>query len=170
MDPRRAESGFSLIELLVAIVVTLIITGSVYGLMAGGQNAFRREPELSDRQQNIRSAMAMLTRDVQFAGIEMGPFFQTFSRNLNAVGPAGLSGNTDFIQMFGNEGSCPEQRVTGSAFPNLTTVGDPTMPSCYPDPGPMLVFFPGGGAKWGWGHGAATSRASLRFPAAQQPD
>ena len=49
------QSGFSLIELIIAMAVTLAVTGAVYGLMSGGNNAFRREPELTERQ---RAALA----------------------------------------------------------------------------------------------------------------
>ena len=37
-------------------------TAWVYG--CAGENAFRREPELSDRQQNARIAMSMINQDV----------------------------------------------------------------------------------------------------------
>ncbi len=47
------EKGFSLVELMVAMVVTLIISGAVFQLVTAGQSAFRKEPALADRQQNI---------------------------------------------------------------------------------------------------------------------
>lgn len=87
----KHEDGFSLIELMVAMVVTLMVTGAVYGLLTGGQNAFRREPGLSDRQQNIRSAMDLIMRDIGSAGAGMPDFIQTFTPGLN--GPT--SGCTD---------------------------------------------------------------------------
>src|SRR5207245_4605165 len=64
VDPQATERGFSLLELLVAMVVTLIVTGAIYGLLASGQTAFRREPLLTERQQNIRAAMEMMQADV----------------------------------------------------------------------------------------------------------
>ena len=73
----RRQSGFSLVELMVAMTVTLIVSGAIYGLLASGGNAFRREPEVADRQQNIRLAMDLITRDVYTAG---------------AVSPGGRSG------------------------------------------------------------------------------
>jgi len=79
MNDAGAESGFTLIELLVAMTVTVIITGAMYGLLAGGQNAFRREPELTDRQQSIRMAMDRVQRDVLIAGQKMGTFAQAFT-------------------------------------------------------------------------------------------
>ena len=62
------ERGFSLVELIVAMTVTLIVSSAIYGLLAAGGNAFSREPEVADRQQNIRAAMDLITRDVYGAG------------------------------------------------------------------------------------------------------
>ena len=39
MSSNPNESGFSLVELLVAMLVTLIISGAVYGLLASGQSS-----------------------------------------------------------------------------------------------------------------------------------
>lgn len=87
-------SGFSLIELMVAMVVTLIVTGAIYGLLTGGQNAFRREPELSDRQQNIRAAMDLIMRDIASAGSGMPPWLQTFTTNLDGGSLAACTNDT----------------------------------------------------------------------------
>ncbi len=76
--------GFSLVELMVAMTITLIVTGAIYGLMTGGQEAFRREPEVTDRQQNIRLAMDVIMRDIASAGAAMPPFTQTFRPGLNS--------------------------------------------------------------------------------------
>jgi prepilin-type N-terminal cleavage/methylation domain-containing protein len=85
MTRRQAgpQSGFSLIELMVALTVTLVVTGAIYGLLAGGQSAFRREPELTDRQQNARIALNLIMRDIANAGSGMPKFIQTFSQNLD---------------------------------------------------------------------------------------
>lgn len=111
------DAGFSLVEMLIALVVTLIVSGAVFALIAGGNNAFRREPELSDRQQNIRAAMSLITRDVANAGVDLGPWAQAFTRGdgaggaaplLDGAGPQAPSGNnSDFLEIFGNDGSCP---------------------------------------------------------------
>jgi type IV pilus assembly protein PilW len=81
---RGGEGGFSLIELTVAMTITLVISGAIYGLIAGGQTAFRREPELSDRQQNIRVAMDLILRDIANAGSGLPPFLQAFTPGLDA--------------------------------------------------------------------------------------
>lgn len=135
---RRAERGFSLIELMIAMLVTLIVSGAIYGLLASGQNAFRREPEVSDRQQNIRLAMDIITKDVSNAGANIPAFAQVFTNTdpsgtvlngytvtpfVGAMGPAaatlrgGDSTNADVLEMIEAEDRCPAQRVctTGPA-------------------------------------------------------
>jgi prepilin-type N-terminal cleavage/methylation domain-containing protein len=107
------EAGFSLLELIVAMAITLIISGAIYGLMTGGQNAFRREPELSERQQNIRVAMDLIMRDIQNAGVGMPDFIQTFTRNLDAC-----SGCPDGGSPMGSAGQIADELeiVTNNSY------------------------------------------------------
>lgn len=109
------QGGFSLIELTVAMAVTLIVSGAIFGLIAGGQTAFRREPEMADRQQNIRVAMDVILRDISNAGSGLPNFMQTFTPALDAcagcpMGPDGLA--TDQLEIVtnaaavDNEGTC----------------------------------------------------------------
>ena len=114
-----AQSGFSMVELMVAMVVTMMVSGAIYGLLAGGQTAFRREPELSDRQQNIRSAMDMIMRDIVNAGAGMPPFVQSFTQNLDACAgcpdggaPMGPDGQrTDELEILTNPGLMESEPV-----------------------------------------------------------
>jgi prepilin-type N-terminal cleavage/methylation domain-containing protein len=100
---RERQGGFSLIELLVAMTITLIVSGAIYGLLASGQNAFRREPELTERQQNIRLAMDIIMRDTANAGVGLPPFAQIFTTGLDTDtgSPAGPSGaQSDALEML----------------------------------------------------------------------
>ena len=146
------EKGFSLIELMIAMTVTLIVSGAIYGLLTAGSNAFRREPEIADRQQNIRLAMDLIARDVYTAGAALPTFSQVFTRNdpatgcpggLNGCGPAGTMGsgaaaargagdaseNTDELELLTVDERCPLQTVcsaavsAGTAGPFVTREG-----------------------------------------------
>lgn len=116
---RSDAKGFSLVELLIAMLVTLIVSGAIYGLLAGGQSAFRREPELVERQQNVRLAMNLIMRDIANAGSGMPSFMQTFTRNLNACSgcpdggaPMGLDGNrTDELEIITNDATRDNEPV-----------------------------------------------------------
>ena len=136
----RRQDGFSLVELLVALTVTLIVSGAIYGLLTSGSAAFRREPELADRQQNIRVAMDVVARDVFNAGAAMPTFSQVFTLNdgvggsctggqgLNGCGGSGALGtaaagarapgdggdpsaNTDVIELLTIDETCPFQSI-----------------------------------------------------------
>jgi prepilin-type N-terminal cleavage/methylation domain-containing protein len=109
-EPRgqARQRGFSMIELMVAMVVTLVVSGAIFGLLTAGGNAFRREPEVADRQQNIRIAMDSITRDIENAGSGMPLVSQVFTHTdtplvaaaangagapyLNGQGPQGVMG------------------------------------------------------------------------------
>lgn len=139
----RREAGFTLVEMLMAVLITLLISGAVYGLMAGGQNAFRREPALTDRQQNIRSAMLLIQRDLAVAGMGLPAFFQVFTRGLDGTGPAAFPSvvrpgqRADGLEVYGNEGACPTVAVCDAEGINVRTA-EP-LPACYRVPGLMFI-------------------------------
>lgn len=167
---RSSASGFSLLEMMVAITVTLIIMGSVYGLIAQGQNAFGREPLVADRQQQIRLAMDRIQKDVVSAGLGLGPYFQTFAPGLNGLGPLGVrvagdpnqgGGMSDFLEMRGRASGCAPVRTAASAVPPLAVLGagqtlqtlEPLTPCFDPNgwnQGWVFLLYPNGWSKFGW--------------------
>jgi prepilin-type N-terminal cleavage/methylation domain-containing protein len=159
----RDERGFSLIELTIALTVTLLVAGAVYGLLTSGNSAFRREPSLADRQQNIRLAMDAISRDVYEAGRGIPRFAQVFTDGLDACSscpdggaPMGAGGAvTDELEIFSSQ-DCSHVNVcnvppggsgTGASittyqdfsacytFPTLVIIGgkNPTIPGDAPD-------------------------------------
>jgi prepilin-type N-terminal cleavage/methylation domain-containing protein len=159
----RYERGFSLVELIVAMTVTLIVSSAIYGLLAAGDNAFRREPEIADRQQNIRAAMDIVARDVFGGGAAMPTFSQVFTRNdpagtcagsLNSCGPAGTMGpvaaaarggddeDTDVLEVVSADEQCSNLNVCqdpGAAGTTATFVTRESVPQCLVVPGLVLL-------------------------------
>ena len=179
------QSGFSLLELIVAMAVTMVVTGAVYGLMAGSNNAFRREPEMTDRQQNARVAMDMIQRDIGNAGVNMGAFFQSFSRNLDGAGritgPADVEDPTlpgevaDHLEIFGNDGTCPDAPTIQENPPgptsgvNINVRGG--VPDCYSEESLVLVVYSNGQAKWGLAFNIHSLDSKMvNFPKGQQDE
>ena len=140
----KRQNGFSLVELMVAMTVTLIVSGAIYGLLTSGSAAFRREPEVADRQQNIRLAMDIISRDVFSAGAALPTYAQAFTREDPAGGPCaagdGLNGcgvpgslgagpagdrapgvggdpstDTDVLEIVSTTDPCPSQTVCSGA-------------------------------------------------------
>lgn len=65
---RRTEAGFSLVELLIAMVITLVLMGIVFALMRQNQGIFAVESGVTSMNENVRAAVDLVTREVQAAG------------------------------------------------------------------------------------------------------
>ncbi len=100
-----SERGFSLVELLVAMTVALVVSGAIYGLLSSAQSAFRREPALSDRQQNIRIAMDTIARDIENAGSGLPLVSQVFTHtDAPLAAPAASGAGTPYLNGAGPRG------------------------------------------------------------------
>ncbi len=64
-----SQRGFSLIEVLVATMITLIVMASVMMLLQKSQTTFQREPEVADMNQSARTGLDMISRDLTMAGL-----------------------------------------------------------------------------------------------------
>ena len=62
------ERGFSLIEVMIAVAITLAVMASVFLLLQRGQSSFRREPEVSDMYANARAGLDRIGQDLTVAG------------------------------------------------------------------------------------------------------
>jgi len=134
------EKGFSLIELMVAMVVTLIISGAVFQLVTAGQSAFRKEPAVADRQQNIRMAMDIITQDIFQAGYGLPTFAQAFTNDLDGVGTMGSGGeDTDELEIF-RAAECPSLGVCDLASdPTKSIVTQELLSACYQFPALVIM-------------------------------
>jgi prepilin-type N-terminal cleavage/methylation domain-containing protein len=63
--------GFSLIELLVAMAITLVVTAATLALVGPAHDAFQVQPETADLQQRSRVGIDALQRDLLMAGAGM---------------------------------------------------------------------------------------------------
>jgi len=64
----RNEQGFTMVELLVAMVLSLIVMGAVFLTFKSQQDSYVVQDQIVATQQNARAAMYLLTRDIQMAG------------------------------------------------------------------------------------------------------
>jgi hypothetical protein len=67
-DWAKGEGGFSLLELLVGALLTVGLMGVVFGLLNHNQQVFTSQSTVADLNQNVRTAVDLLTRDIQSAG------------------------------------------------------------------------------------------------------
>ncbi len=70
------NSGFTMIELLVAIALGMVIIAGLFRTFKVQQDSFVIQDQVSAMQQNLRAAMYLITRDLQMAG-----YYTNFDRN-----------------------------------------------------------------------------------------
>jgi len=63
-----AHEGFTLVEFLLAAVITVAMAGVIFSFAAPAHRVFQAQPEQSDLQQRLRVGVESLTRDLVMAG------------------------------------------------------------------------------------------------------
>ncbi len=65
----KGQKGFSLVEILIALVIFLIVTAAIYGLLQVGRIDRNRSSRRSDIMKNARVAVHLIGRDALNAGL-----------------------------------------------------------------------------------------------------
>jgi type IV pilus assembly protein PilW len=64
----RQESGMTLVELLVSLVISSFIIAGVYGVYTIQKKSYTVQEQVAEMQQRLRSTMDLLRRDIMIAG------------------------------------------------------------------------------------------------------
>jgi type IV pilus assembly protein PilW len=67
---RLNTQGFTLVELLVAMVVSLLALGAIYSTFLSQFKSYQVQEEVAAMQQNIRAAMYHMQREIRMAGYD----------------------------------------------------------------------------------------------------
>jgi prepilin-type N-terminal cleavage/methylation domain-containing protein len=108
-----SQRGFTLTELLMAMVVFTLIIGAVAMLVGKSQAIFRTEQGVSEMDQNARLLIDFMTRDIQQSkenGLGLGPKFRSiYSSN-------GPEGKTDEVTIVSSDS---DTKIPAAALPLL---------------------------------------------------
>jgi type IV pilus assembly protein PilW len=64
----KKNKGLTLIELLIALVLSSVLVASLYRIFITQQNTYTVQDQVADMQQNIRGAIDRMTREIRMAG------------------------------------------------------------------------------------------------------
>jgi type IV pilus assembly protein PilW len=70
MSMRKGNEGFTLTELLVAMVIAAVVMSAIYSAYLSQQKAYGVTEAVTDAQQNLRAAMYALESDIRMAGYD----------------------------------------------------------------------------------------------------
>jgi type IV pilus assembly protein PilW len=92
MNKSSKSNGFTLVELLVAMVITGIVSAAIFSTFLSQQKSYLIQEQVAEMQQNLRAAMNMTVRDIRMAGYSQGvPGF-----GITDIRPRDKNDNVDF--------------------------------------------------------------------------
>ena len=100
----KHEAGFSMIELIIAMAVTLTIMGLATTLLASGFNARSREDRKSDAIADVQRALNIMTREISNSGMKLPASLPGISTNGVVAGDT----NSDSIRIVSNLNGMPD--------------------------------------------------------------
>ena len=131
-----SSRGFTLVELLVAMVISLIITIGVVQIFSANRATYQLDEGLARAQENGRFAMEFLAQDIRHAG------YFGCNRDIRRVGPSQLDPFKPFSFLVGSQRYTP-RGVNGFEY---TTAPGTGIGITYP-----AGAFPINNAAAGWG-------------------
>jgi len=87
------DQGFTLVELMVAMAISLVVMGAIFLTFKSQQDSYIIQDQITATQQNLRSAMYILTRDIQMAG-----YYTNFDADQYTMDWDDLDGDNEIIR------------------------------------------------------------------------
>lgn len=91
LKPANCEKGFSLVEVMLATFLTIGLLGVIFALTERNQKIYFSESGVTEMNQNIRSVVDLLSRDIQSAGMGLprvnGSFAAIYYQNGTSSAP-----------------------------------------------------------------------------------
>ncbi len=93
----KKDSGVTLIELMVVLVIAVILVGGVYSLFMAQHRSYAVQDQVAGAQQDARAALDIMARDIRMAGSLVGSEGFSINGAQYAVTPNNTAGGTDSI-------------------------------------------------------------------------
>jgi prepilin-type N-terminal cleavage/methylation domain len=117
----RPVSGFSLIELMVALVLGLLVAGAALAILQSNQATYRSNEGLNRIQENARIAFELMSRDIRAAGGTACSNFSVVeggSAEANSFRTAPVTGTATRLQVISGDDTA--YRVVASTSSSVT--------------------------------------------------
>ncbi len=66
--PLKQPPGFTLIELLIAMVIGMLVLWGIFSFFISQNHTFKLQEQIAEMQQNVRTGMDMMVREIRMAG------------------------------------------------------------------------------------------------------
>ena len=132
LNRRKNENGFTLVELLVAMVLSLVVLASVSSAFISQRKTYDAQEQVNEMIQKTRAVMEIITREIKLAGFDptgnafndtSGPYAIPYSAtqlqiqaDLDGDGTANTSDSNEIILYSFDSDNLQIQRNTGQAW------------------------------------------------------
>ncbi len=108
--------GFTLVELMLAMLITGIIVAAIYAAYVSQQRVYLAQEQVAEMQQNIRAAIGIMTSEIRMAGYDGDNGTQDSTCGVGASGAAtdepgiltATSTQVDFSRDLDGDGDCAD--------------------------------------------------------------
>ncbi len=125
-SPRSGQSGFTLLEMLVVMVLLAVVLGGLFGTLNRTKGEADRVGTLVEKRQSARAAVQLLERDLRMAGSGLGGVPVSASYNGTALtfaavtpGPVGGPNSCDSVLIMG---AWAASTVTTASMPSASSI------------------------------------------------
>ncbi len=132
-ENRMNQNGITLIELLVAFVICAIVVGGIYRVFVAQSKAYTVQDQVVEVQQNIRTAMEIMLRDIRMAGYDNDSLTSKISIDNPIINATDHSITVDYEYDDTHRYEIAYSLMNGNLIRQLTI---------YPDVGPSLPSTP----------------------------
>lgn len=118
---RRGGGGFSLIELMIALVLGLLVLGAAFVVFQSNQNSFRANEGLNRIQESARVAFELMSQDIRSAGgsaCSTASVVETTGTQSDAFRDAPITGSADQLTVVSGEDAA--YKITASTATSIT--------------------------------------------------
>ncbi|WP_169737351.1 PilW family protein [Desulfobulbus elongatus] len=119
MDRLRQQKGFTLVELMIAMLVGGVVMAAVMTSFLSQHETYLAQDEVVEMQQNARVAMDMLTRDIRTIGYDPGG---DLGAELTTLGIQG-DGTASILTFTRDDGTGVLETIEYSLFDAYVTTG-----------------------------------------------
>ena len=70
MKRKSNQQGFTLIETMIAVTISVIITSAIYQIFHSQQRSYLLQNQVAEMQQNLRAGVYMMAREIRSAGYD----------------------------------------------------------------------------------------------------
>jgi len=131
------NSGFTLVELMIAMVVSGLIIGAIYSAYTVQQATYTVQDQVMEMQQNLRAALEQVAREVRMAGLDP---FGTAGAGLTLASPGRLSFTLDRTDDTGNGSADGDTNDANEAVDFGFSPADDADNDGIPDSGGAAIF------------------------------